>query len=152
MYVGDALEAALGTLRKLRRLDLRFSQQMSTPALTSLTALQRLRGLTFVSLGSSSDRGIAAHPLPGGAWLRRLRTLWTQWDVLAESAPVLAADATALAECRTLGLVDSQAVSRQAWDAFWHFAREHPPLRRLYLDGQTYLDGGMYSGDRPWNG
>lgn len=91
--------------------------------------------------------------LPGGAWLRGLRTLWTHWDVLAASAPALAADAARLAECRALGAPDFSVVSREAWEAVWRFAHSHPPLRRLYLDGKTYPDhhtGGMLL--EPWEG
>lgn len=158
--VGEVLEGALGALRELRHLDLRFRQDLGDVAPpASLTALHHLRGLTFVSLCEWQD-AIAVAPaplgersLPGGAWLRGLSTLWTHWDVLIQSAPALAADALALAECRALGLIDCQVVSHEAWDAFWQFAREHPPLQRLYLDGKIYADlhnGGVQL--EPWDG
>lgn len=97
--------------------------------------------------------GAPVRALPGGAWLHGLRTLWTQWNVLVASAPALRADAARLAECRALGPPDRTLVSREAWAAFWAFAQEHPPLRRLHLDGKTYSDcrnGGDYF--EPWGG
>lgn len=146
------LAAVLPTMRELRHLDLRLPEDAGNVAPPgSLTALQRLRGLTFVSL--DEWRGGAERPLPGGAWLRSLRMLWTHWDVLAASAPVLATDAARLSESCALGPPDCHLVSHETWAAFWEFARDHPPLQILHLDGKTYPDshnGGMQL--EPWEG
>lgn len=121
------------------------------PGAAQLPALQRLRGFTFVSLHERSTTA-GQQPLPGGAWLRRLRTIWTHWHILAASAEVLSADAASLEECRALGAADYRVVSSWAWDSFWAFAAEHPPLRRLSLDGQVCSEALLGYSDELWQG
>lgn len=70
--------------------------------------------------------------LPAGGWLRRLRRLCLEYDMVEASVPEL----TQATHLSRLGLLSLPIKGESPWflgrwEAFWQFAATHPPLQTL---------------------
>lgn len=132
--VGDALRHLFG----LRRLLLSGSPE-GLPPPPSVYSLPRLEHCclgtayqVYERVGMQTPQWDAAE-LQLGPWARRLRSLGANFATLLSSVPLLAA-ADQLEHICILGPPTLPPRLREQDAAFWSWALQHPPLRRLSFD------------------
>jgi hypothetical protein len=124
------LDAALRHLQQLTALVLNGRQLLAIPP-----AAGGLRSLQRCMLGACKGHPLIGS-LPAGPWMRSLRWLCADWEVLC-SSPILATAENLEYICvgsmpRAYGALPLHSA------AFFFWAAAHPPLRRLSL--QTYFE------------